>query len=204
MRFSDYFIDIGVPEDYYRAQREFASLFPADTTLFLDRDGVLNRHLPGDYVRNWQMWEWMPGALPSLAALGKRYKYIIVVSNQQGVGKGLMSQADLDDINMHIYHYLNMAGARIDRIYTCPDLQDSGSQFRKPAIGMALQAQKELPDIDFTRSVMVGDSLSDMQFARNAGMRAVYLTNNNPTPAQVRDYTDVLFADLAAFTAATL
>ena len=63
MRFSDYFIDIGVPDDYYRAQREFAQLFPADTTLFLDRDGVLNRHLPGDYVRRWDMWEWMPGAL---------------------------------------------------------------------------------------------------------------------------------------------
>lgn len=199
MRFSDYFIDIGVPDDYYRAQREFVTLFPEDTTLFLDRDGVLNRHLPGDYVRHWGMWEWIPGAREAIAALSKRYKRIIIVSNQQGVGKGLMSQADLDDVHAHMLHDIEASCGRIDNVYTCTDLQDSGSPNRKPAIGLALQAQKDFPDIDLTRSVMVGDSLSDMQFARNAGMRAVYLTKNNPVPVQVQDYTDLFFPTLSDF-----
>lgn len=196
MRFSDYFIDIGVPDDYYRAQQEFAQLFPADTTLFLDRDGVLNRHLPGDYVRRWDMWEWMPGALEALAMLSKRYQHIILVSNQQGVGKGLMSQADLDAIHANMLRDIQAAGGRIDRIYTCTDLQDSHSAFRKPATGMALQAVKDFPDIRLNQSVMVGDSLTDMQFARNAGMRAVFLTNSKPLPQPVRDYTDLIYPDL--------
>jgi len=199
MRFSDYFIDIGVPDDYYRAQREFVTLFPEDTTLFLDRDGVLNRHLPGDYVRHWGMWEWIPGAREAIATLSKQYHRLIIVSNQQGVGKGLMSQADLDDVHAHMLHDIEASGGRIDNVYTCTDLQDSGSHNRKPAIGLALQAQKDFPDIDLTRSVMVGDSLSDMQFARNAGMRAVYLTKNNPVPVQVQDYTDLFFPTLSDF-----
>lgn len=199
MRFSDYFIDIGVPDDYYRAQREFVTLFPEDTTLFLDRDGVLNRHLPGEYVRHWGMWEWIPRTREAIATLSKQYHRLIIVSNQQGVGKGLMSQADLDDVHAHMLHDIEASGGRIDNVYTCTDLQDSGSPNRKPAIGLALQAQKDFPDIDLTRSVMVGDSLSDMQFARNAGMRAVYLTKNNPVPVQVQDYTDLFFPTLSDF-----
>lgn len=199
MRFSDYFIDIGVPDEYYRAQREFVTLFPEDTTLFLDRDGVLNRHLPGEYVRHWGMWEWIPRTREAIATLSKQYHRLIIVSNQQGVGKGLMSQADLDDVHAHMLHDIEASGGRIDNVYTCTDLQDSGSPNRKPAIGLALQAQKDFPDIDLTRSVMVGDSLSDMQFARNAGMRAVYLTKNNPVPVQVQDYTDLFFPTLSDF-----
>lgn len=200
LRFSDYFIDIGVPEDYYRAQREFVALYPADTTLFLDRDGVLNKHLPGDYVRRWDMWQWLPGAREALAELSRHYKHIFLVSNQQGVGKGLMTQADLDDIHARMWRDIEASGGRIDRIYTCTDLQDSGSVNRKPAIGLALQAQQDFPNVDFSHSVMVGDSLTDLQFARNAQMRAAYLTKNNPTPIEVRDYTDLTYSDLIAFT----
>ena len=196
MRFSDYFIDIGVPEDYYRAQKEFGALFPKDTTLFLDRDGVLTKHLVGDYVRNWGMWEWIPGAREAIATLSKQYHRLIIVSNQQGVGKGLMSQADLDAIHAHMLRDIEASGGRIDHVYTCTDLQDSGSTNRKPAIGMALQAQQDFPDIDLTRSVMVGDSISDMLFARNAHIRAFYITKGNPVPEQVQDYTDLVANDL--------
>ena len=82
----DYFIDIGIPEDYFRAQREFGQLFEPDEFLFLDRDGVLNKHLIGDYVRNWNMWKWLPGVLETMPILAKRYKRIFIISNQQGVG----------------------------------------------------------------------------------------------------------------------
>lgn len=172
-----YFIDIGIPEDYYRANREFIDIFPKDEFLFLDRDGVLNKHLPGDYVRRWDMWQWIPGALEALAVLSKRYKRIFIVTNQQGVGKGLMSQADLDDIHAHMVRDIESAGGHIDRIYVCTDLQDSGSHNRKPAIGMALQAQHDFPEVELTRSTMIGDSASDMLFARNAQMREVLLAN---------------------------
>ena len=138
------------------------------------------------------MWQWMPGVLETLPELSKRFKRIFIVSNQQGVAKGLMTQADLDAIHTNMLRDIEAAGGHIDRVYTCTDLQDSGSLNRKPAIGMALQAKHDFPEVDFTRSVMVGDSVSDMLFARNAQMRAVYLTKNNPIPAEVRDVTDLI------------
>ena len=199
MRFNDYFIDIGVPEDYYRAQREFPAIFPSDEYLFLDRDGVLNRHLIGDYVRDWSMWEWLPGVLETLPILAKRYRRIFLISNQQGVGKGLMSEADLEDIHRHMLSDIEAAGGRLDGIYTCTELEAAHSPNRKPETGMALQAQRDFPEVDFHRSVMVGDNITDMQFASNAHMRAVYITKNNPVPDSVRDITDLLISDLSDF-----
>lgn len=171
LSFNTYFIDIGVPEDYYRAQEEFKSLFPKDEFLFLDRDGILNKHLPGDYVRNWNMWEWLPGVLERMPILAKTYKRIFIVTNQQGVGKGLMTQADLDDVHRHMLSDIEAAGGRIDRVYVCTDLESAHSPYRKPEIGMALQAQRDFPEVDFHRSVMVGDSKSDELFAQRSHMR---------------------------------
>lgn len=173
LRFNNYFIDIGVPEDYYRAQEEFKNLFPRDEFLFLDRDGILNKHLPGDYVRNWNMWEWLPGVLDAMPVLAKHYKRIFIVSNQQGVGKGLMTQADLDDVHRHMLSDIEKAGGRIDKVYVCTDLESAHSPNRKPEIGMALHAQRDFPEVDFHRSVMVGDSKSDELFAQRSHMRFV-------------------------------
>lgn len=171
LAFNNYFIDIGVPDDYYRAQEEFRQVFPPDEFLFLDRDGILNRHLPGDYVRNWSMWEWLPGVLDTMPKLAKRYRRIFIVTNQQGVGKGLMTEADLEDVHRHMLADIEAVGGRIDRVYTCTDLESAHSLNRKPEPGMALQAQRDFPEVVFHRSVMVGDSKSDALFARNSRMR---------------------------------
>ena len=152
----------------------------------------------GDYVRNWNMWEWIDGVLPKMAELAKRYKRIFLVSNQQGVGKGRMTQADLDDIHRRMMADITEVGGRIDRIYTCTELESSNSPMRKPEIGMALQAQQEFPEVDFSRAVMVGDNVTDMLFARNAQLRAVYITKNNPVPDSVRDITDLTIECLPA------
>ena len=171
LSFNDYFIDIGVPEDYFRAQQEFKTLFPQDEFLFLDRDGILNKHLLGDYVRNWSMWEWLPGILEAMPVLAKRFKRIFIVTNQQGVGKGLMTEADVEDVHRHMLADIEAAGGRIDRVYVCTALESEKSPNRKPEIGMALQAQRDFPEVDFHRSVMVGDSKSDELFAQRSRMR---------------------------------
>lgn len=198
LSFRNYFIDIGIPEDYYRAQREFVDLFPLDRFLFLDRDGVLNRRIVGDYVRSWQQWEWLPQAKEAVAELSKHYIRTFIVTNQQGIGKGLFSMADADDIHRHVQTEIAALGGHIRHIYICPDLRESNSPNRKPAIGMALQACKDYPDVQLTDSVMIGDSVSDMQFGWNAGMRCIYLTNNEFVPQNVRNYTDLMYPTLAA------
>lgn len=198
LAFRDYFIDIGIPEDYHRAQQEFASLFPDDKFLFLDRDGVLNRRIVGDYVRNWNQWEWLPNAREAVARLSRHYTRTFIVSNQQGIGKGFFSMEDAYNIHRHVLEEITASGGHIDHVYICPDLKDSGSNNRKPAIGMALQACTDYPDVQLTDSVVIGDSVSDMQFGWQAGMRCIYLSNGEPIPAEVQDYTDWVCPNLAA------
>lgn len=192
----DYFIDIGVPEDYHRAQKDFIRLTGLDRYLFLDRDGVLNRQIVGDYVRTTAQWEWLPGALEAMPVLAKRFERIFVVTNQQGVGKGLFSKQQLDEVHSKMLSDISAAGGRIDGLYVCTDLADSNSPMRKPAIGMALSAVSDYPEVELANSMMIGDSLTDLQFGYSAGMRCVYVTNGKPIPEEANNYTDLFCQSL--------
>ena len=146
-------------------------------TLFLDRDGVINRHRPDDYVKTWEEFEFMPCILEALATWNKQFKHIVIVTNQRGVGKGLMSEETLLAIHRRMVEEIERHGGRIDKIYYCTDLNND-SPNRKPNIGMALPAKADFPDIDFSKSVMVGDSESDMEFGRRVGMKT-FLSYSN-------------------------
>ena len=182
----DYFIDIGVPQDYERAQWALpawkavqrasrAVMGSSARTLFLDRDGVLNRHIPDDYVRNWGMWEWMPGMLAEIKKWSSKFEHIILVSNQRGVGKGVMSDADLSSIHGHMMMDIMEAGGRLDLALYCTAL-DKNDARRKPNIGMFQEAQALFPDIDAKSSIMLGDMPSDAAFARNCGISFILLS----------------------------
>jgi histidinol-phosphate phosphatase family protein len=141
-------------------------------TLFLDRDGVINHHRPDDYVKTWDEFEFLPGVLDSLCVLSTMFKRIIIVTNQRGVGKGLMSEKTLHEIHRRMIGEIEEHGGRIDGIYYCTDLNND-SPNRKPNSGMALQAKTDFPDIAFERSIMIGDSESDMEFGRRLSMKTI-------------------------------
>ena len=143
-------------------------------TLFLDRDGIINRLRPGDYVKSWDEFEFLPGALNALTKCNAMFRRILVVTNQRGVGKGLMTRQALDEIHRRMLQTIAAHGGRIDKIYCCTGLSEN-DPCRKPNIGMALQAQKEFPEIDFASALMVGDTSSDLLFGRNAGMHTVLI-----------------------------
>lgn len=145
-------------------------------TLFLDRDGVINHKLPDDYVKNIQEFQFIQYSAEAVAELGKIFGRVLIVTNQQGIGKRLMTDKDLELVHNHMMEVLREAGGRIDKIYHCPHLVAENSEYRKPEIGMALKAKEDFPEIDFSRSLMVGDSLSDLQFGRNAGMKTVWVS----------------------------
>ena len=142
-------------------------------TLFLDRDGVLNRRLIDDYVKRPEEFEWLPGVLTALRWLRPRYRRMVVVTNQQGVGKGWMSEGDLTAVHEKMRREAASAGVTFDGVYVCTALAAAQDPCRKPAPGMAFQARADFPDIDFTQSVMVGDSPSDMSFGHDLGMRCI-------------------------------
>ena len=180
-----YFIDIGVPEDYARAQRELPEIqavlkasdavLAADAdTLFLDRDGVINRWLPGDYVRAWDQFAFLPGIRESLRKWAAKFRHVIVVSNQRGVGKGKMTQAELEAVHARMRAEITAAGGRIDAIYTCSELAQD-HPMRKPQTGMFQAACRDFPDIAPERSLMLGDSDYDRAFAANCGMGFVLM-----------------------------
>ena len=172
-----FFVDIGVPEDYRRAHAYF-SMPNVDSgwTLFLDRDGVINVRKIGDYIRSVEEFEFLPGALEAIAGFSKIFKRIVVVTNQQGIGKGLMTAQDLNQIHRFMMDAVESAGGKIDKAYFCPALHKENDQCRKPNPGMAFKAKEDFRDIEFDQCLMIGDSLSDIEFASNAGMPSVFIT----------------------------
>jgi histidinol-phosphate phosphatase family protein len=147
-------------------------------TLFLDRDGVINRRLEDDYVKSVDEFVFEEGALEAIAKLSKCFERIVVVTNQQGVGKKMMSEKTVNDIHEHLKNEVKKAGGKIDAVYFCPDLSNSKSLFRKPNVGMGLLAKRDFPDIRFKQSVMVGDTISDMKFGKKLGMKTVLISND--------------------------
>jgi len=146
-------------------------------TLFLDRDGVINKWLPGSYVASWGMFEFEPGSINALKVLAQKFKYIIIVTNQRGIYKGIMSARDLDNVHDRMLDEIEANGGRIDQIFYCP--HDNGHPDRKPATGMLDKAKKEFPSIDFSKSIMIGDKNSDMEMAKSAGIYTVMVNKHD-------------------------
>lgn len=175
------------------------SAFPAsaiDTswTLFLDRDGVINTRVVGDYVKHVGEFHFLPGAVDAIVRLSAVFGKIIVVTNQQGIGKGLYTHDDLAAVHARMKNEVEAKGGRIDAVFYAPNLVSENSPLRKPGIGMALNAKNVFPQIDFAKSIMVGDTESDMQFARNAGMYSVFCSDSGE-----RVPADLQVASLAQF-----
>jgi len=153
----------------------------ASWTLFLDRDGVINKRLMGDYVKTVQEFELLPGVAEALSLAGRHFGVIVVVTNQQGIGKGIMTERNLSEVHDYCSGLIAEAGGRIDRYYFAPELAGSGEGLRKPEPGMALLAKQDFPQIDFAKSIMCGDSDSDIEFGRKLGMKTVYVSADGDT-----------------------
>jgi len=148
------------------ATERFLARRPA---VILDRDGVLNkRPLRAEYVRSWEEWEWLPGALEALRLFKEAGYHVLVVSNQAGVSRGVMTVADVEAIHERLKAESRQAGGTIDAVYYCPHGWDDGCDCRKPKPGMLHQAQRDF-HLDLSRTTFVGDDQRDGQAAEAAG-----------------------------------
>jgi D-glycero-D-manno-heptose 1,7-bisphosphate phosphatase len=144
---------------------------------FLDRDGTLNEEV--GYVRTPEDLQLVPGAAAAVRRLNDRGITVCVISNQSGVARGFLTEADLTGIHAKLTDELRREGARADRIYYCPHHPAAGiapfnveCDCRKPAPGMLLRAGQEL-GIDLSRSFVVGDSVVDMQAGLAVGATTI-------------------------------
>lgn len=200
----DYFIDIGIPEDFTRAQMELRKKpipfdqIDASWTLFLDRDGVINFNKDDSYVFHRGEFKFIPGAIEAIRKLSGVFGKIFIVTNQRGIGKGLMDIEALHDIHEHMIEEITQGGGRIDGLYYCPALDDKNPE-RKPNPGMLLEAAHMFPEIEFSKSIVVGDKMSDMLLGRNVGAFTVMVDPMGKISAEEHPDIDLMVGSLAKF-----
>lgn len=166
--------------------------------LFLDRDGVINEEKDGSYIFHKDEFIFYEGALEALVQLSGRFDYVFIVTNQRGVGRGYMTERALLEIHDYLTEEVVAAGGKIDRIYFAPAV-DSNHSHRKPNTGMAEDAKRDFPAIDFAQSMMVGNNLSDMQFGRSMGMHTIFLYTTQDKIVLPHELIDRQYDSLAAF-----
>jgi histidinol-phosphate phosphatase family protein len=144
--------------------------------IFLDRDGVINKKPPkAEYVKNWNEFEFLPGAIEALELLTKNGYQIYLISNQAGIARGVMTEHDLKNIHDNLQRELHKHGANIDGMYYCPHGWNDNCDCRKPKPGMLFQAAGE-HHLDLTKTVFIGDDERDLEAGNAAGCKTILIT----------------------------
>lgn len=176
-----------------QAQTCFADI----RNIFLDRDGVINLKRPeGQYVSDWKYFHILPGVINSIARLNRLGYKVIVISNQRGVALGYYTMQDLDSIHLKLQELLAQGGAHIDAFYCCPHDKNE-CDCRKPKTNLLEQAFRDFPLATTHNSIVIGDSLSDIEMARNFHLPSIFIQGDRATQKAHADLAASL-ADAAA------
>lgn len=168
--------------------------------VFLDRDGVVNEKMPeGRYVTCWSEFQLLPGAVEAIGLLNRAGLRVVVISNQRGIALGLYTAEDVRTVHAEFQRLLEAFGAHVDGFYFCP--HDKGQcNCRKPLPGLFEQAVADFPGITAASSVMIGDSLSDIDFGRRLGMVTAFIDGDperrKPGAEAARELADLRYSSL--------
>ena len=166
--------------------------------LFLDRDGVVNIERPNDYIKDISEFVFIEGSLAAIAKLAPKFDHIFIITNQRGVGRGIMSADSLHGVHDYMLSEMEKVGGKVSEIYVCTDT-DSTSINRKPNVGMAFRAQCDFPDINFSRSIMIGNSKSDIEFGNKLGMYTVLVGDKYLKEDKIYKLVDAYYENLYKF-----
>jgi D-glycero-D-manno-heptose 1,7-bisphosphate phosphatase len=156
------------------------------STIFIDRDGVINRKpSDGAYVTRWEDFIFLPGSLRALHLLANAGLRTIVITNQRGVARGLMSSQALRSIHDRMLAYCELHAASVRAVYVC-EHETGTCECRKPAAGLLLQAKQDIPEVDFAQSALIGDSASDLEAGFRLGCTLALVGDGPRRDAELR------------------
>ncbi len=176
-------------------------LFPEVEFVFLDRDGVINRKpVEGEYISSWSQFLILPGVEEAIHSLNQSGKIVAVVTNQRGIALGRYTEQDLADIHLRLQKHLEASGAHIDAFYFCPHDRHQ-CECRKPGTALLEQAFRDFPKANAANSLLIGDSLSDIQAAKKMGMRSIFIEGEpdrqKPGAAKAAELADTVCPSLS-------
>ena len=146
--------------------------------ILLDRDGVINKKPPkADYVKNWNEFKFLPGAIEAFKILTQNGYEIYIISNQAGIARGMMTDNDLEEIHRNMVNEIEKKGGKVSDIYYCPHGWDEGCECRKPKPGMFFQAARE-HYLDLTKIIFIGDDERDVEAGEAAGVKTILVAPN--------------------------
>jgi histidinol-phosphate phosphatase family protein len=141
--------------------------------IFMDRDGVINENKE-DYVKSWEEFTFLPGVFEPLKKLADDGHALVIISNQSAIGRGMVTSGKVEEINDRMLEAIGAVGGRVDGVYYCPHRPDEECDCRKPRPGLILKAAQQL-GLDLTRSIIIGDAVSDVEAAREAGCASIFV-----------------------------
>lgn len=149
-----------------------------EKVIFLDRDGVINeKAAPHQYISRWEEFRFLPGVPEAIYSLNEAGYKLVIVSNQRGIARGMMTMEQLNELHENMCAALEKQGAHIDAIYVCPH-NEGECTCRKPDIGLFLQAEQQFC-VDKAQSFMIGDSASDIEAGERYGVRTILVNNED-------------------------
>ena len=154
-------------------EKDFSGQKDSVKFVFLDRDGVISDYTPNDYVKTWEEFNFLPSAIDGLKKLVFNCFHVILISNQAGVNKGLLTMETLTDITEKMQMALKDKGINILKVYCCPHATEENCECRKPKTGLFLQADNELGPIDFPKTFFIGDSSIDIEAGKKIGVKTI-------------------------------
>lgn len=156
--------------------------------VFFDRDGIVNERIVGDYVKSIKEFQFIPNFFTTFKLVLSSDCYSFLVSNQQGIGKGLMTELDLKEIhNFMNLHLISNTGNTFDEIFYCSSLDEQNDFRRKPNPGMILEAIEKYK-LEKSLCIFIGDSLSDVKAGKNAGIKTILISKESLKENDKADY----------------
>lgn len=169
------------------------------SSLFVDRDGVINKRNFDGYITQISEFEFLPGVIEAFKTLRPIFDNIFIVTNQQGVGKKIMNIEDLNSIHGFMLASLLAENIEIQEVYCCTHLESENCECRKPKIAFFEKATQKYQNINKENSFIVGDTISDMMFGRNSGIKTVLISENPNIEKKNQNLIDYSYKSLYEF-----